>query len=80
MRTAPSPLEFSFEAMLERESGDMEVHVVCRAENYARSVGLDEPCRYREVTVIRTEYRGAPLTDEEMDYLQSKAVDQLAFH
>jgi hypothetical protein len=76
----PHPHEFSFDTIMDRADSTAEIHVVCRVENYAKSVGFDEPCRFREVTIIRTEYRGAPLTQDEMDELHSRAVDQLCHH
>jgi hypothetical protein len=75
------PREFRFETTIEREDSDLAVAVYCRVESVAQSVGFDEPCRQREVTIIRTEYRGnVPLTDEEEEFLLSKAVDQLSYH
>jgi len=72
--------EFSFDTIMDRESGTTEIRVVCRIENYAKSVGFDEPCKYRDVSIIRTEYKGLPLTDDEMAYLHNEAVGQLSYH
>lgn len=74
------PHEFSFDTILDRSDSTSEIRVVCRVENYAKSVGLDEPCRFRDVTVIRTEYKGLPLTSHEEEELHSRAVDRLLFH
>lgn len=75
------PYQFTFHATLERAEEEVDVKVTCRVESYAASVGFPgESCSERVVTIACTEHRGSPLTELELEFLHSQAVEQLCFH
>jgi hypothetical protein len=75
------PYEFSFDTILERAESVVEVHVVARVESASENAGfLNESSRVKEVTILRTEYRGEPLTEDEEQEILNQAMGRLCFH